>query len=96
MVDELVKKGEVSASESKNLVDELIRKGEEEHQAMRKRMRDHMKEHLSELEVPSHEDVKNLQSKVEELMNRLDKLEGRESEKNPGDRGNQGDPESRA
>lgn len=82
VVDELVKKGEVSASESKNLVDELIKKGEEEHQNMRTRMREHVKEHvkdhLRELEVPSHDDVKNLESRVKDLMSRIEKLENRE------------------
>ncbi|KLU59752.1 poly(hydroxyalcanoate) granule associated protein (phasin) [Peptococcaceae bacterium CEB3] len=82
VVDELVKKGEVSAAESKNLVDELIKKGEEEHQAMRTKMREnvneHVKERLRELEVPSQETVKNLESRVEELIRRLEKLENRE------------------
>lgn len=69
-VNELVKKGEVSAAESKELIDELIRKGEEEQKALRSKIREHVKEFLHELDIPTKEELRNLESRIEQLEKR--------------------------
>ncbi len=69
-VDELVKKGEVSATESKELIDELITKGEDGHRELRNKIRGHVKEFLSEMDIPTKEDLKNLESRIEKLERR--------------------------
>lgn len=69
-VAELVKKGEVSATESKELMDELIKKGEDGHRELRNKIREHVKEFLYEMDIPTKEDLKNLESRLEKLERR--------------------------
>lgn len=66
-VDELVKKGEVSASESKELIDELIRKGEEEQKELRMKIREHVNDFLRELNITTKEDIRNLEKRIDDL-----------------------------
>lgn len=70
VVDELVKKGEVSAAESKELVEELVKKGEQEQEELKNKVRAYLKEFLSELDVPTKSDLKSLESRIEKLENR--------------------------
>jgi len=70
VVDELVKKGEISAAESKELVEELVKKGEQEQEELKNKVRAYLREFLSELDVPSKSDLKNLESRIEKLENR--------------------------
>lgn len=77
-VDELVKKGEVSAAESKELIDELIRKGEEEQTELRAKIREGIKEFFSDLDIATKDDLKRLESRIEQLENRIAQLEKKE------------------
>lgn len=70
VVDELVNKGEVSASESKELVEELVRKGEQEQEKLKDKVRGYLRELLSELDLPTKTDLKSLESRIDKLENR--------------------------
>ncbi|GAB6172616.1 ATP synthase subunit B [Paradesulfitobacterium aromaticivorans] len=72
VVDDLVKKGEVSASESKELVNELIVKGEEGQKELQRVIREQFNKLLTELNIPTKEEIKRLEE-------RLAKLEGKDS-----------------
>ncbi len=52
-VDELVKKGKISADESKKMVNRLIEAGEKERERLDEVLREKVKKILSELDVPS-------------------------------------------
>lgn len=68
-VEELVKKGEFSASESKDLVNELIQKGEEQHQEINTKLRQQVQKMLDELSIPRKEDIDRLEKRIAQLEN---------------------------
>lgn len=69
VVDELVKKGELSVNESKDLVSELIQKGEEQHQEINTKLRDQVQKILNELNIPSKVDIDRLEKRIVQLEN---------------------------
>jgi len=69
VVDELVKKGEVSASESKDLINELIQKGNEQHKEINTKLREQVQKILEELNIPSKVDIDRLEKRIVELEN---------------------------
>ncbi|MDI6813538.1 MAG: polyhydroxyalkanoate synthesis regulator [Desulfitobacteriaceae bacterium] len=69
-VDDLVKKGEVSAAESKDLVEELVKKGEDEQKELKQKVRGYLREFLNELEIPTKDDLRGLESRIERLENK--------------------------
>lgn len=68
-VDELVKKGDLSASESKDIIKELIQKGEEQQQEINTKLRDQVQKILDELNIPSRADINRLEKRIAELEN---------------------------
>ncbi len=69
VVDELVKKGDLSASESKDIIKELIQKGEEQQQEINTKLRDQVQKILDELNIPSRADINKLEKRIVELEN---------------------------
>jgi polyhydroxyalkanoate synthesis regulator phasin len=69
VVDELVKKGDLSASESKDIIKELIQKGEEQQQEINTKLRDQVQKILDELNIPSRADINRLEKRIAELEN---------------------------
>ncbi|MDF2717485.1 MAG: synthase subunit [Paenibacillus sp.] len=63
-VDELVKKGELAPSESKELVNRLIEKGEEEKEDMKRIVRENMQKLFAELHVATKEDIGRLERRL--------------------------------
>lgn len=70
VVDELVKKGEVSAAESKELMRELLEKGEAEKKEMNARIHDQLKNILKELNIPTRADIERLEKRIQDLENK--------------------------
>ncbi|MED4602687.1 polyhydroxyalkanoate synthesis regulator [Paenibacillus validus] len=68
-VDELVKKGNISANESKELVNRLIEKGEAEQAQLKQLIREQLNSLLAELHVATKEDIENLSKRLEKLEN---------------------------
>lgn len=69
LVDELVKKGEVTAAESKDLVQELFEKGEAEKKQINERFREQFAQLLKELNIPTKADLERLEQRIKVLEN---------------------------
>jgi len=77
-VDEMVKKGEVSSAESKDLMRELFEKGEAEKKEMNSRIREQMEKFLKELNIPTKADLERLEQRIQELEQRIQELENKQ------------------
>ncbi|AGA69685.1 hypothetical protein Desdi_2255 [Desulfitobacterium dichloroeliminans LMG P-21439] len=66
-MDELVKKGELSANESKDLVDELIKKGEEQQSEINTKLKEQVQQILNELNLPNKADIERLENRIAQL-----------------------------
>ncbi|MEL1135504.1 phasin family protein [Desulfitobacterium sp. THU1] len=66
-IDELVKKGELSANESKELVNELIEKGKEQQSEVNTKLKEQVQQILSELNLPSKADIERLENRLTQL-----------------------------
>ena len=69
LVAELVKKGEVTAAESKDLVQELFEKGEAEKKQINERFREQFAQLLKELNIPTKADLERLEQRIKVLEN---------------------------
>lgn len=70
LVDELVKKGEVSTAESRELVRELFEKGEAEKKEMNARIHEQVEKLLKELNIPTKADLERLEQRIQALENK--------------------------
>lgn len=66
-VDELVKKGEVTKGESKELVEHLLHKGEEMKKQMEAIARQKVSSAFAEKGIATVEDIKRLEARIEAL-----------------------------
>ena len=69
LVDELVKKGEVSTAESKELARELFEKGEAEKKEMNIRIHEQVEKLLRDLNIPTKADIERLEQRIQDLEN---------------------------
>lgn len=76
-VDEMVKKGEVTSSESKDLIRELLEKGEAEKREMNTRIHDQLAKLLQELNIPTKADLEQLEKRISDLENSVKDLDNR-------------------
>ncbi|MGE4273206.1 MAG: phasin family protein [Desulfitobacterium sp.] len=67
IVEELVEKGEVPVSESKNLVSDIINKGEKQQQVLETKLREKIKEMLVELNIASKDDLAQLEERIKKI-----------------------------
>ncbi len=72
IVDELVKKGELSSDEGKELVKDLLKKSEDQRKDLAKRIDFEVKKALNGL-VVSRSDIQKLEKRIEKLEARLKK-----------------------
>ena len=77
-VDELVKAGELSKSEGATLVKEWASKAEESTKEMDHTIKDTIAAAFEKLNIPTRDDLANLEKKVQGISARLSKLEGSE------------------
>jgi polyhydroxyalkanoate synthesis regulator phasin len=75
-VDELVKKGELSQNDGASLVKEWVSKAEESRKEMDQRVKDAIAAGFEKLNIPTRDDLANLEKKVQALSARLSKIEG--------------------
>lgn len=64
IVDELVKKGELSQQESKEFVNELLQKGEETQKELDQMIYKKLKQLLDELNLATKEDIQRLEQRM--------------------------------
>ena len=77
-VDELVKAGELSRNEGATVVKEWMSKAEESTKDMDQRMKDTVAAAFEKFNIPTRDDLANLEKKVQGISARLSKLEGLE------------------
>lgn len=69
LVDELVKKGEVTTAESKDLVQELFAKGEAERVQINERFREQFSQLLKDMSIATKADLERLEKRIQALEN---------------------------
>lgn len=74
-VEELVKKGEVSRTESKELVDDLVRKGGDLKRQMESMVQERVNSILKETRFATREDIERIERRLDALE-RKDRTEG--------------------
>ena len=74
LIDELVKRGELTTEEGKKIYEELVSRGEQERRNLNTQIRNQVLEILKEVGVADQAKVAALESKVEELERKLEDL----------------------
>ena len=64
LVDELVKKGEVTQAESKSMVDDLMKKGDDARAEFEQQINVKVKERLAEMNLATKEDIERLENRI--------------------------------
>ncbi len=75
-VDELVKKGELSESQGAKLVKEWSEKVEKNADDVTKSVSEMVQKTIETMKFASHDDIKKLTQKIDDLAARLQKVEG--------------------
>ena len=73
VVNELVKKGEVSQDEGKELINELIEKGEKGKKEIEGQIEKIVKGIVEKLDISTKKEIEELKSEIEELKKKLSK-----------------------
>jgi polyhydroxyalkanoate synthesis regulator phasin len=66
-VDELVKKGELSLEEAKDIMDQWIQQKEERKAELQHIVREQLKQMMDKLDLATKEDIRKLEERVENL-----------------------------
>ncbi|OIP66695.1 MAG: hypothetical protein CO150_09480 [Nitrospirae bacterium CG_4_9_14_3_um_filter_53_35] len=74
-VDDLVKKGEVSKEQSGSLFKDLMSTAEKNLEGLDKTWKDMIRSTMERMNLPTREDLENLEKKVNALSRRLAKLD---------------------
>jgi len=67
VVEELVKKGEIAPSESKELLSRLIQRGEDEQTELKRIVREQLQHLLVELNIATKDDIIRLENQIKEI-----------------------------
>ncbi|RGR84983.1 MULTISPECIES: phasin family protein [Heyndrickxia] len=70
-VDKLVDRGNLTKAESKLLIDDLLEKGEQSKQELNEVIKTRVTQLLSEMNVATKDEVKELQLRIQQLEERL-------------------------
>lgn len=82
-VDDLVKRGELAPSESKDLVNRLVERGEEEQSQFKSYIHEQIRRILTDIHVPSENDIVSLEQRIATLEQRVAELEESRPEPSP-------------
>ena len=75
VVNELIKKGEVSQEEGKKLVSELLEKGEKSREELEAQIEKITKGAVERLDLPTRKELNELKSEIEQLKEKLNNKE---------------------
>ena len=67
LVDDLVRKGEISRTESAGFVSELVKKSEDAQNRIKSAIRDGVRSVIAELQLATKEDIERLERKLDAL-----------------------------
>ncbi|MCL4491407.1 MAG: phasin family protein [Nitrospirae bacterium] len=76
LIDDLVKKGELSESQGAKLVREWSEKADKSSSEWNKSLSDIMTKTLEKMNIPTRDDIEKLNKKINHLSARVKKLEG--------------------
>lgn len=79
IVREMVKRGEMTPSASKELLENLIARGEQEQEQLDQYLRERMTKLLNEMNISTREDIQRLEQQIRLLEERLSRLETKNS-----------------
>lgn len=74
-IDELVKKGELSESQGAKIIKEWTEKANRSSSELRENMSELIARTLEKMNLPSRDDIENLEKKIESLASRISALE---------------------
>lgn len=72
---DMVKRGEMTPSASKELLEKLVARGEQEQEQLDQYLQERMKKLLSEMSIATNEDIEGLEQQIRLLESRLTRLE---------------------
>ncbi|MBU4321072.1 MAG: hypothetical protein KJ739_08305, partial [Nitrospinae bacterium] len=75
-IDELIKKGELSESQGAKLVKEWTEKAEKGTEGFTKNFSEILSKTLEKMNLPSKDEIDKLNKKIQNISNRIKKLEG--------------------
>jgi polyhydroxyalkanoate synthesis regulator phasin len=67
MINDLVQSGKISEEEGKNIMSDLEREGQLQQQEIEKEFKMYLERMIKDMDIPSMEDYKNLEARVEIL-----------------------------
>ena len=67
-VNDLIERGEISKEQGKSMVKELMKRGTEARKQLRDVVKVEVKKAIEESDIPSKEDIKRLESKIDRLI----------------------------
>ncbi|MDK2821680.1 MAG: hypothetical protein PWP31_1645 [Clostridia bacterium] len=68
LVEELVRKGEIKQEQAGELVNELLKRGQRQRQNIQRTINEQLNQVLSELNLPTRDDLLRLEEKVDRLL----------------------------
>jgi len=71
IVDDLVKRGEVTSEEAKKLVNDLVKRGEEQKEELTSTIRREMERFRFDIGLATNKDIERLEEKIRHLEERL-------------------------
>lgn len=72
IVDELVKRGKVSAEEKEKIIDELIKVAEKKRADVKELIRGEVKKILKSLDIPTRSDFEEIKKEIEKISKQKD------------------------
>lgn len=80
IIDELIRKGELSEAEGAKLIKEWTEKAEKSTEGLRQSIAELVNSTLERMKLPTREEIERLEKKIDRLSERLKKLEGEKAE----------------
>lgn len=72
VIDDLVKKGEISKQESKEFINQIMNKGVESQQDFDEKIKNKLNQLLNEMNVATRTDIKHLEERIDRLEKQLE------------------------
>ncbi len=80
LIDELIKKGEISESEGAKLIKEWTETAERSTEGLRQSIAEILNSTLERMKLPTRQEIERLEKKIEDLSERIKRLEGGKTE----------------
>ena len=75
IVEQLIEKGEISRKEASGVLDDLLNRAEKEKKELEKRINSSLEKTLENFNLPTKDEVEELNKKLDEISQKLDAME---------------------